>query len=107
MRIGDWANGASLLAIGFFLGLAVYYMAQLVGTAFWPMIIIIPVLFGGIFLAQLVLDWIIDRVFTSGLKPARQPQVKERRPLVLLLSLPTGFLIGMIGALFGLGRLFL
>ncbi len=105
MRIGDWLNGAAFLAIGVFLGLAADGMAGLAGTAFWPMIIIIPVLFGGVFLFLLFFDRVVDRIFSSGIKPASRPRTKDRKPLVLLLSLPTGIAIGMIGAQLGLGEL--
>ncbi len=107
MQLGDWLNGAALLAVGVFLGLAIHNMAQLVGTAFWPMIIIIPVLFGGVFLLVLVFDGLIDRIFPSGIVPATQQKTKERRPLALLSSLPTGIIIGVIGAHFGLGEIML
>ena len=107
MQVGDWANGAAIFAVGVFLGLAIYHLAQLVGTAFWPLIVIIPVLFGGVFLLNLKFDNLIDRIFPNGIKPARKPHAKQRKPLVLLLSLPTGIIIGVIGAMLGLGDVLL
>ena len=107
MQIGDWFNGAGLLAVGVFLGLAVANMVQLIGTIFWPVIIVIPVLFGGFFLLVLLLDGLVDRIFGSGIKPAPNSKAKQRRPLTLLFCLPLGVVIGVIGAQFGLDNILL
>jgi len=71
------------------------------------MTIIIPVLFGGLFLFVLFLDGQIDRIFPGGVKPASRTEAKQRRPLALLLSLPSGIAIGVIGAQFGLREMLL
>lgn len=107
MQMGDWFNGAAILAVGFFLGLAINAIVPLIGTPFWPVALLIPILFGGIFLFDAVLDGLFARIFLRGVQPARQQQAKERKPLALLLSLPVGILTGVIGAQFGLGELLL
>ncbi len=107
MQAGDWLNGATLLVVGVFLGLAVPGLVRLAGTDFWPLAILIPVLFGSVFLFDLLLGGLINRIFSTGIKPARRRQGKERKPLVLLLSLPAGLLVGVIGAQFGLGDILL
>jgi len=108
MTVGDWVNSAAMLAMGVLLGLVVHNLSKLVGTAyFWPMLILIPVLFGGVILLDRVVDGLFERIFPSGVKAAPKPQGKARRPLALLLSLPTGFTIGVIGAQFGLSALVL
>jgi hypothetical protein len=98
MEMGDWLNGAALTAVGFFLGLALFNMAGLAGTPLWPLAIVIPLIFGAAFYAATLFDRLIERLFPSGVKPATNPQ---RRPIALLLSLPTGIPLGVIGAWLG------
>jgi hypothetical protein len=105
MQIGDWGNGAAILAVGVFLGLAIYNMIPLVGTSSWPLIIIIPVLVGGVFLFELGFNKLVDWIFPNGIKSAGRSQVKQRKPLALLLSLPTGIIIGVVGAQQGVGEI--
>ena len=104
MRIGDWVNGAVICVVGVYLGLAVDGMTELAGTEFWPVIIIVPVLFGGAFLFVLAFDGLIDRIFPSGIKPASRQHAKQRKPLALLLCLPIGIATGVILARLGLGQ---
>lgn len=107
MQAGDWFNGTALLAVGVFLGLALDGMSDLVGTAFWPLIIIIPVLFGAVFVFAQVFEGMIARIFPSGIKPAAGHQKNEQRPLALVLSLPCGLVLGVIGGQMGLRALLL
>lgn len=107
MQLGDWFNCAMLLAVGLFLGLALANMVQLIGTPFWPIIIIIPVLFGGVFLLEWLLDSLVERVFGLGIKPAPKSKNGHRRPIILLLSLPAGIVIGLVGMQFGLDDILL
>lgn len=107
MGLWDWINSAAFLAMGVFLGLAVNAMVQLVGTPFWPFIVIIPLLFGGVLLLDDLLDRLTGRILPGGVKPAPESHPKARRPLVLLLSLPMGLAIGLIGAQVGLGDILL
>ncbi|MGR3641716.1 hypothetical protein [Alterinioella nitratireducens] len=92
MNVEDWANAAGLLAVGFLLGLATNAALPLFGTDFWYVVILIPVLFGGVILLAWLTDGLIDRVFVAlsgkGIEPARIPKVTTRKPLARLLSLP-------------------
>jgi hypothetical protein len=104
MRTGDRVNGAVILVVGLFLGLAIDGMIRLVGTGFWPVAVIILILFRGVFLFELAIEGLFNRIVPSGIKPASQPKAKERKPLVLLLSLPAGIAIGMILSRLGLSE---
>ncbi|WP_295070322.1 hypothetical protein [Tabrizicola sp.] len=107
MGPGDWLTATAFLAMGLFLGLALANMVLLVGTASWPIIILIPLLFAGVLVFDSLLGRLFGRFFPSGVRPASHPAPKERRPLVLLLSLPAGLVIGVVGARFGLDDLLL
>ena len=107
MQFGDWINAAALLAVGVFLGLAIEGLVQLIGSPFLPQALLTVLLFAGVFLLYLALDALVERVFNTGVKPARLARKKERKPLALLLSLPAGLVIGVIGAQFGLRGLLL
>lgn len=107
MNPNDWINTVAFVAMGIFFGLALDNLMQLDGIFFWVTAISMPILFFGVIGAASLLDWLFERVFPSGLKPARKPAIKQRRPVVLLASLPAGILIGLTGAQFGLGELLL
>lgn len=89
------------------MGFAVDNMFQLGRTAFWPLIFVVPILFAGVFLFVWGFDRLIDRMFPSGVRARDAKTAKERRPLALLLSLPSGVVIGLIAAQFGLADLLL
>ena len=107
MHIGDWLNGAAILAVGLFLGLAIGEWINLEGAAFWLTIVYVFIPFGFVFLFIFFLDDLMDRSFFSSIKPPSSKKTEERKPLALLLSLPTGFMIGAIGAQFGLTEILL
>lgn len=102
MEIGDWANGAALFGVGVCLGLVIDALLQLSGTAFWFMAIIIVVLFGAVLVFDTLLNALFERIFPIGIKPSGK---KERKPLALVFCVPTGIVIGLIGAQFGLTEL--
>lgn len=103
MVLGDWFNGAWLCIIGLYLGLVVHGLSQLAGTAlFWPMLIFIMIMWGGMCLFDNVINRFFDWMFPNGIKPAKNPPAKERKPLARLLSLPCGIVLGVILAEFGL-----
>ncbi len=107
MQIGDWLNGAAILAVGLFLGMAVGELINLEGAAFWLTIVYVFIPFGFVFLFIFFLDDLMDRSLFSGIKPASSNGTEKRKPLALLFSLPTGFVIGVIGAQFGLSEVLL
>ncbi len=102
----DWFNAAAIVAIGVFLGLAIDGMVDLVGTPFWPLIIIIPVIFGCWYVFYLFLERVSDWLFTGRFFVTKQ-KINKRKPLTLLFSLPIGIVIGVVGAQFGLGDMLL
>lgn len=104
MQVGDWGNAAINGVIGVFLGVATDGLVQLVTTAFWPLAVVIPFLFAGLFPFIWVFDKLTDRVFPSEVRPARQPRAERRTPLPRLLSLPAGLALGVALARLGLGK---
>lgn len=101
----DWVYNFVLVIAGMVLGVAIDYIVQLLPTAFWSVAVIIPILLfvGGLLFADL-LDGIVDRIFPSGIRPARNPQKTKRIPFPLLLSLSAGIIIGFILARLGFGN---
>ena len=104
VNIGDWFNSAVNLVIGILLGWAAYKLIGLMTTAFWPVAILIPVLFLGVLLLDRGMDVVFERFFPSGVKPARNPPPK---PVGRRLSLPLGLSIGLVVAWLGFGLPFL
>jgi hypothetical protein len=102
MEWGDWINAAFLGAMGLFLGLAGHLMTQLSPAAFWPVAIIGIVLFFGIIAFDQILDWISGRIFSSGIRAGRQTKPKGKRPLALLLAVPSGLSLGLAMGWLGL-----
>ena len=107
MRAGDWLNGLDIIVIGVFIGLALDSLLQLSGKVFWIAAIGTPVLIGAVFLFGSIFDRLIDRMFSSGFNKSPNPKAKEPKPFALLLSLPVGIAIGIMGAQFGLGDVLL
>jgi len=102
MQAGDWFNAAVNLLIGLLLGSFVDGLVQLVTTGLWLSAVIITLLFGGLFLFMWVFDKVTDPLFSIGVRPAPKPQVKGRTPLLRLMSLPVGVLLGVVLARLGL-----
>lgn len=102
MQVGDWFNAAFNLAIGVLLGSAADGLVQLATTASWPLAVIIPLLFAGVFLFSWALDAVTDRLFIIGVRPAHRPKEDGRTPLPRLLSLPVGLVLGVVFARLGL-----
>jgi len=102
MQVGDWADAAILFLIGLLLGTSVDGLVQLATTAFWPMAVIIPLLFGGLFLLVLVSEKWLDRLFLIGVRRVNKPKEEGRTPLLRLLSLPAGVVAGAVLARLGL-----
>lgn len=102
MSVFDWLNAAALLAVGLFLGLAIEKLLQLHGFAFWVTGIGTFLMFGAVILLDWLIEWLFERVFPSGINPSKKQKAIGRRPLALLLSLPFGIIIGILGAQLGL-----
>lgn len=102
MQAVNWFDAAIKLVIGVLLGSAADGLVQLATTAFWPLAVVIPLLFAGVFLFSWMLDLLTDRLFTVGVRPARKPKEEGRTPLPQLLSLPVGIILGVALARLGL-----
>ncbi|MEM6636115.1 MAG: hypothetical protein AAF667_09510 [Pseudomonadota bacterium] len=97
MDLWEWGNSAANLVIGILLGWAADGLIGLTTTPFWPMAILIPLLFLGVVLFDRGFSALIDRFIMGGVKPSLTPR---RKPLLRRLSLPVGLAIG-----FALSRL--
>jgi hypothetical protein len=104
MQLGDWLNAATLLIIGVLLGIAIDAMAQLATTPYWPLVILIPLMFGGVLLLDGLLNRLANRIFPSAIRTVGKSESKPRKPLALLLSLPAGLILGIVLARFGLAN---
>jgi len=102
MGFGDWLHAAANLLIGVLLGIAAAGLVELATSALWPLAILIPLLFAGLFLFEWVLDKGVDRFFPEGIRPAKTPTTSKRKPWIRLSSLPLGLLVGVILARLGL-----
>lgn len=104
MQTGDWFNSAANVAIGVLLGSAAHGLVQLITTGFWPVAMILTLIFGGVILFELVSDKLFNRLFSTGIRPATKPQTSGRKPLPRILSLPTGFIFGVSMVALGLDK---
>ena len=104
MELNDWINAAFNLLIGALLGSVSYGLMQLVASGWWLMAVILIVLGGGLFLFMVLYDKLFDWLFLSKMRPARNPQPELPKPLLRILSLPAGFILGILLAVLGLDR---
>lgn len=102
MQAGDWFNAVVSLLVGVLLGSVVDGLVQLVAAGLWQSAMIITLVFGALFLFMWVFDKVTDPLFSIGVRPAPKPQAKGRTPLLRLLSLPAGLLLGVVSARLGL-----
>lgn len=96
MRTGDWANTAIKVVIGVFLGVAAHGVAELMLRGAWFLVLIIALLSAGLFLVVLLHDFIGEKLFPSGIRPARKQQTKPKVPLLRRLSLLAGLVLGIV-----------
>ena len=102
MRLSDWVNAGVNLAIGVLLGSAVFGLVRLAVDGFWVTAVIAALIFAGFFLFMKVSDKILDRLFTIGVKPSSVEYPQRRHPLLRRISLPGGFILGLMIAMLGL-----
>ncbi|MFK7914114.1 MAG: hypothetical protein AB8B93_09385 [Pseudomonadales bacterium] len=93
MQWKDWLNAAVNLVIGLLLGLAVFYLGQLVTTGSWLLALSIVILSAGLWLFEGLLDRVMEKIFPSGIRPARSPK-RRATPLPRRLSMPAGLVLG-------------
>lgn len=104
MEVGDWFNAAINLGIGILLGSVIHGLLQLVSSGSWQMALIILFLAAGLFLFMVLSDKLLDRLFQIGIRPAKTPQAPRPNPLLRVLSLPAGFVLGVVLAVLGFDR---
>jgi membrane protease YdiL (CAAX protease family) len=109
MGVGDWMDAAINVVIGVFLGSVIYGLAQLVASGSWLMAMILILLGGGLFLIMVLSDKLLDRLFPTWIRSAKNPQPQSPKPLLRVLSLPLGFMLGVVLALLAVssGSIFL
>lgn len=104
MGVGDWFNAAINVLIGVLLGSVVYGLVQLVAGGSWMMAVILVLFGGGLFLFMVLSDKLFDRLFPIGIRPAKNPQPQPPKPLLRVLSLPLGLILGVVLALLGFDK---
>ncbi len=107
MDFWDWITGAAFLAMGVYLGLALSGLIELEGAAFWFTVVFVVIPFGFVFLLVFYMHDVVDRVLNGTIIPASVKRWRKRKPVPLLLSLPAGVVIGVVGAQFGLTEVLL
>jgi len=98
MTIGDWLNSMVNVVVGLFLGMAVHGLATLIGAGLWVTAILVIVPFVLLLFFDQALGRQTGRLFPSGIRPARNPAPSQDKPLARTLSLPAGFLLGVLAA---------
>jgi uncharacterized membrane protein YdfJ with MMPL/SSD domain len=93
MTAGDWRNGAVMAVIGAFLGMAAHGLAGLMAAGFWVSAALVVLPFLALVLFVQAFDGLCDRLFPSGVRPAKA-QTSERRPLARTLALPASLALG-------------
>ena len=102
MDVNDWISAVFNLLIGALLGSVTYSLVQLVASGWWLMAVIMVLLGGGLFLFMVLYDKLFDWLFPSWIRPASNPQPRLPKPLLRVLSLPVGFILGLLLAVLGL-----
>lgn len=102
MELWDWINTGFLLLIGLLLGIALDYIGQLVAMGFWVIAVILLLLFLAVFLFELLMDKIVNRIFTIAVRQVNEPSERKKKPLMVILSFPSGVLLGVLLARVGL-----
>lgn len=106
MQTFDWLIFAGLAAVGLYLGVALDGMVALASTGSWSSVILILVLSAGGIVFYLLAQGVFEFISTGRFSAPKQLQ-KPRKPLALILALPLGLIVGMVGAQFGLSKMLL
>ena len=102
MEVGDWFNAAINVVIGVFLGSLIYRLVQLVASGFWLMALIMVFLGAGLFFFMVLSDKLFDLFSGVRFRPAKNPKPQPPKPMLRVLSLPSGFILGFVLAVLGL-----
>lgn len=96
MKAGDWVNAVVNAAIGVFFGIAADSILQLVASGLWVVALAIVLVFAICLGFVWLFESAVDHLFPSGLRKSRRPGVAGRTPLLRLLSLPIGGVVGVV-----------
>ena len=96
MGVGDWLNTTVNFLIGILLGSVAYGLVQLFASGSWLMALMLIVLGGGFFLFMVLSDKLFDKVFPIGIRPAKNPTPQPPKPLLRVLGLPFGLMVGVV-----------
>ena len=115
MTIGDWLNSLVNVVVGLLFGVAAYELGALIGAGQWVtvvFIIVLVVVF--LFFVQVfdrlidwldrLMDWLLPTKIRAAIRAARIPAPRQRKPLARTLSLPAGFVLGVLAAALGLSK---
>jgi len=107
VRIEDWINGTFKPVIGFFLGIALGYLAQLAAVAGVGLALSYGALVSLIFLLVVaasagldrVLDTILGKIgWGNGIKPARNPAPEPKLHWFVRYGWVLGMMLGLLAA---------
>jgi hypothetical protein len=104
MEWGDWIQAAVNVVIAALLGTAAFNLAQLVANGAWLLAVILVLFAGSLYLIVVVSDWLMDRLFPVRIHSFKSSQAAQLKPLPRVLSLPFGFMLGILLAVLGLDR---
>ncbi|NKI34010.1 hypothetical protein HFP89_02370 [Wenzhouxiangella sp. XN79A] len=98
----DWILAVLNFVIGVFLGVALNGLIQLVASGAWVAVLNLVVLLAALFLIVNVHEWLGEKLFPSGIRPARRPGNGPTTSRVRRFGLPVGLALGVFVAALGL-----
>lgn len=101
-QAGQWASFAVNVVIGVLLGVAINGLVQLMFTGAWVAVFNLLMLAAALFLIVFLHKRLGDKLFPSGIRPARKPEKVRKTPLMRGLGLPAGLVVGVVLASLGL-----
>src|SRR6056297_627847 len=100
-QAGHWASFAVNVVIGIFLGVAVNGLIQLMFTGAGVAVFNLLMLAAALFLIVFLHDRLGEKLFPSGIRPARKAKTARKKPLMRRLGLPAGLVVGVVLASLG------
>lgn len=97
----DGMLAAMNVVIGVLLGVALNGVIRLVASGAWIAVSNLAVLFVALFMTVRLHEWLGDKLFPSGIRPARTPADGRKTSLVRRLGLAAGLALGVSFAEFG------
>ena len=107
MQPGDWFHAGVLAVVGVLLGSAALNFLQLAIRGAWMLMLITALFFAAMFLIVMLTDKLYSVFLGPGIRPAPGGNAGERKPLLRILSLPAGMLVGAFMGLLGWDRVLL